>query len=100
MGIRDEIGRSLAAKQHFLENRPVLLGGVDHAGTGLIEPALYTGKGLFQGEGMIIDAGIGADPGCYPHSAPGAGPSCGGGYDTVGSWLAIRSSVIRLEVPH
>lgn len=46
MAIRSKIGRSVSRAKHPLKDRPVVFGGSNQAGAGLIEPALHPVDGL------------------------------------------------------
>ena len=53
-----QIGDSLTTREYLLENSPVSLGRPNDSGTGLIQPALYTSKCLFERERVLEDPWI------------------------------------------
>lgn len=62
MRIGNEIAGSLPIDEHLPEYRPMLIGGSNDSCTRLLKPALYPGQGLFKGEWVFEDPGIGSDP--------------------------------------
>ncbi len=58
MRVCHQIGDSLTIREHLPENSPVSLGRPNDSGTGLIQPALYTSKCLFERERVLEDPWI------------------------------------------
>jgi hypothetical protein len=61
MCVCHQIGDSLTISEHLLENSPVSLGRPNDSCTGLIQPALYTNKCLFERERVLEDPWIRPD---------------------------------------
>ena len=59
--VRDKVRGSLPLKQHFAEHSPVPFGRMHNPHAWLVYPTLDAGKRLIERQGMIIDAGIGAN---------------------------------------
>ena len=62
MGIGNQISSRLPLKQHFLKNFPMIPGWVNHAGTGLIKPALHTLDSVVQSKGIFKNPAVGPNP--------------------------------------
>ena len=62
MSVCHQIGDSLTIREHLPENSPVSLGRPNDSRTGLIQPALYTSKCLFERERVLEDPRIGPYP--------------------------------------
>ena len=58
----NQVGDSLSICEHLLKYSPMLFGRSDDSCTRLVQPALYTGNGLFKGERVFEDPGIGPYP--------------------------------------
>jgi hypothetical protein len=61
MGIGNQISRSFPTLKHLLENRPVLVCGLDNANAGLIKPALHAFSGFFKSKRPLMQSGIRAN---------------------------------------
>jgi len=59
MCISHQVGYGLAFGQHLLKYSPMPFSRSNESCTGLVQPALYPSEGLFKGERMIEDPGIG-----------------------------------------
>ena len=62
MCVCNQIGYSLPTREHRLKYRPMSFRRSNESCTRLVQPALYTSKGLFKGERVIEDPRIGPDP--------------------------------------
>ena len=62
MCVRYQVGNSLASRELLLENKPVPLGRPDDSCTGLVYPALYPRKRLFESKGVLEDSRISPYP--------------------------------------
>jgi len=61
MGIRHEIARGLTRGEQVTEDIEMTAGGVNHAHTRPLEPALDAPHPLVARQRPLVDAGIGAD---------------------------------------
>lgn len=59
--VGDQIPPGVSTPEHLLEMDPMLVAGLDHAPTGLVEPTLHAGDRLLQQEGTLVQPGVGAD---------------------------------------
>ena len=62
MSVSDQIRDSLPIREHLLKYSPVPFSRSNDPRTGLVQPALHTGKGLFERERAFEDPGIGPNP--------------------------------------
>ena len=59
MRVCNQIGDSLAIGEHLLKYSPMLFSWSNDSCTRLVQPSLYASKGLFKGERVLEDPGIG-----------------------------------------
>jgi hypothetical protein len=83
MSVSNQIGDSLPIREHLLKYSPVPVSRSNDPGTGLVQPALYTGKGLFERERVFEDPGIGPHPNKCGQNCPAQANSCGLGKPAI-----------------
>lgn len=95
VGVRNQVGCCLSSGEHLLQNLPVAARRPDDARAGLIQPALDTGNGLIERQGMIKNPRIGADPDVGRQNGPAEADRSASGQLFVPP--GTRPPVVRVE---
>ena len=62
MGVGNQVSSRFSLEQHLLKNLPMIPGGIDHAGAGLVQPALHALDGVIRSKGISEDPAVGSNP--------------------------------------